>query len=78
VKTLARIAKIGLAAAIVCALTGVYAETMPRRHPYGQEKDRTIRPSAPDLSRLPNAMGQIVLVGLIAVGGRVILRLRLG
>lgn len=76
-KTVGRVALIAIAAAMLCWMTGAYAATGPGSHRY-HERNRTVRPSEPDMRRLPNFVGQFVLVGLIAVGGRVILRLRLG
>jgi hypothetical protein len=76
-KLLGRIAMIALAAAIFVGLTGMYADSIrPRGNRYGDTEWRR-RPSEPRLRRLPNFLGQFVVIALIAVGGRTVLRLRL-
>jgi hypothetical protein len=76
-KLMGRIAMIALAAAIFVGLTGMLADSIhPHRNRHG-ETERRRRPSEPRLDRLPNFLGQFVLMALIVIGGRTVLRLRL-
>jgi hypothetical protein len=76
-KLLARIAMILAVAAIFVQLTTLYADFRPRSPRLRFERERQRRPSQPQWNRLPSFLGEFVVVGLIAVGGRKILRLRL-
>lgn len=76
-KQLARIAIILAAAAVFVQLTALYADFRPRSPRLRFEVERRRRPSQPQWNRLPSFLGEFVVVGLIAVGGRKILRLRL-
>jgi hypothetical protein len=76
-KLLRRIAMIALAAGLFVGLTGIYADSIgPHRNRHG-ETERRRRPSEPRLQSLPNFLGQFVVMGLIVIGGRMVLRLRL-
>jgi len=70
-----------LAAGLFMALTRMYAQFIhPRpRNPYRQVERVQLerRPAEPDLGRFPNLLGHGVLFGLITIGGRKLLRLRL-
>lgn len=76
-KLLARIAMIMAVAAVFVQLTALYADFRPRSPRLRFEMERTRRPSEPQWNRLPSFLGEFVVVGLIAVGGRKLLRLRL-
>jgi hypothetical protein len=78
-RVMGRIALLFLAAAVFIGLTQIYAGSVkppPFANIYGQAR-RNNRPSAPQIGRLPSFFGEILLVALIAVAGRVVFRLRL-
>jgi hypothetical protein len=69
---------IALAAALFAGLTGMYADSIRRDQGHrASPTELRRRPSQPHLDRLPNFLGQFVVIGLIALAGRVVLRLRL-
>jgi hypothetical protein len=75
---LGRIAIVGLVAAVFVALTQAYARSIqvPLPDP-GWRGERAHRPSAPDLGKVPELVGEGLVVAIYAVGGRIVLRLRL-
>ena len=76
-KTLARIAILMLLAALFVELTGIYADFQPRSSHLRWEPERRRRAPEPHLDRAPSFLGEFVVIGLIALAGRKILRLRL-
>ena len=76
-KTLARMAMIALAAGLFVGITGVLANIQPSPPRERFELERRRRPSEPQWNRLPSFAGEFLLIGMIAVAGRTILRLRL-
>lgn len=80
IRTLARIGIIAAAAAVFVGLTGLYAHSI--RPPVFRFRPRMFarerRPPEPRLRALPGFMGECFLFALITVGGRKLLRLRLG
>ncbi len=80
-RILARLAIIAVAAALFIGLTAVYASTIRppanRRGEYREFRDRRRRPAGPKLSALPNFLVEGSVVAMIAIAGRMALRLRL-
>jgi hypothetical protein len=78
IRVVARIAAASLAAAFFVALTQAYARSvrLPLPDP-GWRADRAHRPSAPELGKIPEAIGEGVVVVICAVAGRIVFRLRL-
>jgi hypothetical protein len=83
----ARLAIIAVVAAVFIGLTAVYASTIRppanRRGEYREFRDlrefrdRRRRPAGPKLSALPNFLVEGSVVAMIAIAGRMVLRLRL-
>ena len=78
IRGLARVAVLSLAAAAFTALTQTYAGSGPAPWPNpGWRAERWHRPSAPELGRFLEFVGEGVIVAIYAVAGRMVLRLRL-
>src|SRR6185436_9665901 len=74
----ARIAILLLVAAAFVGLTGIYADSVRYPQPGPREQaERLQRPSEPDVSEFLEFVGGVVEVGLYALMGRLIFRLRL-
>jgi hypothetical protein len=78
VRVLSRLALLSLAAAAFVGLTGIYGGSVQPHlpNPRGQAVRRH-RPSAPQVSRFPEFVGEGMLLAFFAVAGRIGLRLRL-
>jgi hypothetical protein len=78
VRILSRIALLSLAAAAFVGLTLTYGRSMrpPLLNPYWLAEHRH-RPSAPQGSYFPEFAGEVMLLALFAIAGRVVFRLRL-
>ena len=78
IRVVARIAVVFLAAAAFVALTRAYARSVqvPLPDP-GWRGERAHRPSAPELHKFQELVGEVVIVAIYAVAGRIVLRLRL-
>src|SRR5690348_11406988 len=77
-RLLARLAVLALAVVVFIGLIQMYAGSM--RPPFGNARRqlaRRNRPSEPQAGRLPSFVGEILLLALIAVAGRIVFRLRL-
>lgn len=78
VRLLSRLALLSLAAAAFAALTESYGNSLHRPLPNPQWWTvRLQRPSAPQLRRFPEFVGEAVEFIVVAVVGRTVLRLRL-
>jgi len=78
VRVLARLAFLSLAAAVFVGLTGLYGSSVrPPLPNLSWQAERRHRPSAPQVSKFPEFVGEGMLVALFAVAGRIVLRLRL-
>ena len=78
VRLLARLAVLSLAAVVFIGFIQMYAGSM--RPPFGDARRQAVRrnrPSEPQAGRVPSLVGEIMLLALIAVAGRVVFRLRL-
>jgi len=77
-RLLSRIALLSLAAAAFVGLTEMFGASvrldMPEPH---SQAARAHRPLAPRISLFPEFIGQTMIVAIFAVGGRLVLRLRL-
>jgi len=78
VRVLSRLALLSLAAAAFVGLTGIYGDSVrpPVPNPHSQAA-RRYRPSAPQVGRFPEFVGEGMLLAFFAVVGRIALRLRL-
>jgi hypothetical protein len=75
---IARIAVLSLVAAAFVALTQTYADSVRVPLPnLGWRTERAHRPSAPELGKFPELLGEGLVVATYAVAGRIVLRLRL-
>ena len=75
---LSRIAILSLAAAMFVGLTGMLGDSMHPALPNPQWRaERAHRRSAPQARYITEFAGELVLVGVVAALGRVVLRLRL-
>ena len=74
-----RICILSVAAAAFAGLTEIYGGSVqhPLPTPVWQQVEREHRPSAPDVSQFPEFVGECLVVATYAVGGRIVLRLRL-
>lgn len=78
VQTLSRLALLSLVAAAFVALTATYGASI--RTPMSDSRwreGRAHRPSAPEFARLPEVVGEVLIMAIYAVAGRIVLRLRL-
>jgi hypothetical protein len=78
VRVLSRLALLSLAAAAFVGLTRIYGGSvrLPVPDPNFQA-ERLHRPSAPQLGRFPEFVGDGMVLALFALAGRIIFRLRL-
>ncbi len=80
-KIVARVILLSMAAAVFIALGGMWAGSIRSSEPDFREErggDRIVRRKLePQLYRTPSFLADIVIISLIAVGARVILRVRL-
>ncbi|MBV8831860.1 MAG: hypothetical protein JO108_21840 [Acidobacteriaceae bacterium] len=78
IRLVVRIAFISLACAAFVALTQTYAHSVrvPLPDP-GWRGERAHRPSAPELGKFPELVGESLVIATYAVAGRIVLRLRL-
>lgn len=78
IRVLSRLALLSLAAAALVGLTGIYAGSvrllLPNPH---SQAVRLNRPSAPQVSRFPELVGEGLVLALYAAAGRKVFRLRL-
>jgi hypothetical protein len=77
-KVLTRVAAIAVASAVFVGLTWIYAGSIrePALHPQRAFRERH-RDADARLGAFPKFVGQVGLVGLIALAGRKVLRIRL-
>jgi len=77
-RVLLRIVLLSLAAALFTGLTGIYVRSKHSPVPNRQwQVARRNRPSAPQFSKFLEVVGESVQLGLFAVAGRIVFRLRL-
>ena len=77
-KVIARIVVLSIAAAMFIALSGIWARSIHPNFRNEREMNRTVRRKrGPELFRLTSFVTDIVIIGLIAFGGRKILRIGL-
>ncbi|MGA8593424.1 MAG: hypothetical protein WB676_01660 [Bryobacteraceae bacterium] len=78
VRVLLRSAFLSLAAAACAGLTAIYGGSVRRPLPNpGWQAARQHRPSAPEVGKFPEFVGEAVTVAIYAVAGRIVFRLRL-
>jgi hypothetical protein len=78
VRVLSRLAVLSLAAAALAGLTGIYGGSVRPPLPDAQWRDgRQHRPSAPEVGKFPELVGEGMVMAVYAVAGRIVLRLRL-
>lgn len=78
VRVLSRLAPLLLAAAAFAGLTGIYGGSVRPPLPDPQWRDwRRHRPAAPKVGHFPELIGEVMIVAIYAVAGRIVLRLRL-
>jgi hypothetical protein len=78
VRVLSRLALLSLAAAAFAGLTEIYCGSARPPLPDPQWRDeRGHRPSAPDVGRFPEFVGEGMILAIYAVAGRTVFRLRL-
>jgi hypothetical protein len=78
VRLLSRVALLSLMAAAFAVLTRLYGDSVRPVLPDQQWRtERAHRPSAPEVSRFPEVIGEGLIVAIYAVLGRIVFRLRL-
>jgi hypothetical protein len=78
VRALSRIALLSLPAAVFAGLTAIYGDAAPPPlpNPYWQA-ERRHRAPAPQVDKFPEFVAEGMVITIYAVGGRLLLRLRL-
>jgi hypothetical protein len=78
IQVLSRLSLLSLAAAAFAGLTEIYGGSVrpPLPHPQWRA-GRLHRPSAPEVGKFPELIGEGMVVAIYAVGGRIVFRLRL-
>ena len=78
VRVISRLAPLSLAAAAFAGLTEIYGGSVPPPLPNPQWRaGRRHRPSAPEVGKFPELVGEGMVLAIYAVAGRIVLRLRL-
>jgi hypothetical protein len=78
VRVLSRLALLSLVAAAFAALTGIYGGSVRPPLPNPEWRaGRQHRPSAPEIGKFPEFIGEGMIVAIFAVAGRIVFRLRL-
>jgi hypothetical protein len=78
IRVLSRLALLSLIAAAFADLTSIYGGSVQSPLPDPQWRaGRDHRPSAPEVRLFPEFIGEGIIVAVFAVGGRIVLRLRL-
>lgn len=78
VRVLSHLALLSLAAAAFAVFTGIYGGSVRTPLPDPQWRaGRRHRPSAPELRKFPELVGEGMVLAIYAVAGRIVLRLRL-
>ena len=77
IRVLSRLAILSLAAAAFAALTGFYGNSVQPNPDPQWRLGRDHRPSAPEIGQFAELIGEAMVLGIYAVAGRIVLRLRL-